>query len=68
MESTIKEMAALLRTTETMADQFAERVQQRVGSPVTPEEILAAMKKISVKSLSMAKVIAKVQQQRERKK
>ena len=31
MESTIKEMATVLRSTETMADQFAQQVQQQVG-------------------------------------
>jgi len=63
MGSTIKEMAAVLRSTETMADQFAILVQQRVGQPVSHAEILAAMKKISAKQLSMHKVVAKVRQQ-----
>ena len=56
MESTTKEIAALLRSTDDMADQFVERVQARVGAPVTSAEVLAAMKKISAKSLSMEKV------------
>lgn len=64
METTTKEIAALLRSTEQMADRFVQRVQTRVGEPVLDEEILAAMKKISAKSLSMEKVVAKVQQQR----
>lgn len=64
METTTKEIAALLRSTEQMADRFVQRVQTRVGEPVLDEEILAAMKKISVKSLSMEKVVAKVQQLR----
>ncbi len=63
MGTTTKEIAALLRSTEQMADQFIRRVQTRVGEPVLDEEILAAMKKISAKSLSMEKVVAKVQQQ-----
>jgi hypothetical protein len=63
MESTTKEMATVLRSTETMADQFAEQVQQRVGQPVSHAEILAAMKKISAKQLTMYKVVAKVKQQ-----
>ena len=62
MESIIKEMAAVLRSTETMADQFAKQVQKRVGQPVSHAEILDAMKKISAKQLSMHKVVAKVQQ------
>jgi hypothetical protein len=63
MESTIKEIAAVLRSTETMAEQFAKEVQQRVGQPVSHAEILAAMKKISAKQLSMVKVVAKIRQQ-----
>ena len=31
MESTVEEMAEVLRSSETMADQFAKRVQDRVG-------------------------------------
>lgn len=64
MDSSIKEMAQVLRSSETMADQFAKRVQERVGQPVSHAEIQAAMKKISAKQLSMHKVIAKIQQQR----
>jgi hypothetical protein len=63
MESTVKEMAVILRSTETMADQFAARVQERVGQPVSHAKILAAMKKVSAKQLSMEKVIAKVRQE-----
>lgn len=63
MESTTKEIAAVLRSTETMADQFAKQVQQRVGQPVSHAEILAAMKKISAKQLSLGKVVAKIRQQ-----
>jgi hypothetical protein len=63
MNPIIKEMATLLRSTEAMADQFAEQVQRRVGQPISHAEILAAMKKISVRQLSMRKVVAKVKQQ-----
>ncbi len=63
MESTIKEMATVLRSTETMADQFAKQVQQRVGQEVSHAEILDAMKKISAKQLSLHKVVTKVRQQ-----
>jgi hypothetical protein len=66
MESTIKEIASVLRSTEPMAAQFAQRVQDRVGQPVSHDEILAAMKKISSKSLSLEKVIAKVQEEQKR--
>jgi hypothetical protein len=68
MESTIQEMAAVLRSTETMADQFAKRVQERVGQPVSHAEILTVMKRMPVKSLSMAKVVAKIRREREKKK
>jgi hypothetical protein len=63
MESTIKEIASVLHSTDTMATQFAQGVQQRVKGTVSHAEILDAMKKIPAKSLSMAKVVAKVQRQ-----
>jgi hypothetical protein len=66
METTTKEIAAVLRSTETMADQFAILVQQRVGRPVSHAEILAVMKKASPKQLSMKKVVAKIRQQRKK--
>jgi hypothetical protein len=66
MESMIQEMAEVLRCTEPMADQFAKRVQERVGEPVTYAEILAVMKRTSAKSLSMANVVTKMK--REQKK
>ena len=66
METTTKEIAAVLRSTETMADQFAILVQQRVGRPVSHVEILAVMKKVSPKQLSMNKVVAKIRQQRKK--
>jgi hypothetical protein len=65
MEATTQEIAALLRSTDDMAAQFIDRVQARVGAPVSDAEILTAMKKISAKSLSMDKVVAKLQQQQE---
>jgi hypothetical protein len=64
METMSKEIAAVLRSTETMADQFAILVQRRVGRPVSRAEILAVMKKVSPKQLSMKKVVAKIRQQR----
>lgn len=68
METAIKEIATVLHSTETMANQFAKRVQQRLGQPVPPVEILAAMKKVPTKSLTMNKVIAKLRRQRKEKK
>jgi len=62
-KATIKEIAAILRSTETMAAQFAQRVQERTGQQVSYAEILAAMKKISPKTLTMGKVLTKVRQQ-----
>ena len=64
MESTIKEMATVLRSTEAMAAQFAEGVQQRVKGTVSHAEILAVMKSVSAKNLSMAKVVAKLKHQK----
>ena len=67
MEATIKEIATLLRSTEGMAAQFVQRVQTRFGQAVSPAEVLAAMRAMPAKSLSMEKVIAKLQQQRSAK-
>jgi hypothetical protein len=64
METTIKEIAGLLRSTEQMATQFVQRVQSRIGQPVSHAEVLAAMQAISAKSLTMDKVVAKLQQHR----
>jgi hypothetical protein len=44
-----------------MAVQFAQRVQERVGQPVSYAELLAAMEEISSKSLTLDKVVKKVQ-------
>jgi hypothetical protein len=63
METTTKEIAAVLRSTDSMADQFAMQVQERVGQPVSHAEILAVMKKMSPRALSMNKVVAKIRQQ-----
>ena len=59
----IREIAALLRSTEPMAARFAQRVQERVGQPVSNAEILDAMRQMSAKRLSMDKVVAKVRKQ-----
>jgi hypothetical protein len=64
METTIKEIAGLLRSTEQMAAQFVQRVQSRIGQPVSHAEVLAAMQDISSKSLTMDKVVAKLQKHR----
>jgi hypothetical protein len=63
-DNSIKEIAELLRATDEMAVQFVERVQARVNEPVSEAEVLAAMKQISAKTLTMDKVVAKVQQKR----
>ncbi len=65
MESTIEEMAEVLRSTGTMAAQFADRVQERVGEPVPHDDILAVMKTMSQKTLSMDKVVTKLRRQLE---
>jgi hypothetical protein len=68
METTVQEMAEVLRSTENMADQFAQRVQERVGHPVPYVEILGVMKKMSAKTLSMDKVVTKLRRQPKKKK
>ena len=67
MEPTVKEIATVLRSTETMADQFAKQVQKRVGWPVPYAEILATMEDISARSLTMTKVVAKLKRKRKKK-
>lgn len=67
MEQTVKEIAAILRSTEDMADRFTRRVQERVGQSASADDILAVMKAMPAKSLSMDKVVARVQQQQKRK-
>jgi len=67
MESIIKEIATVLRSTDAMAVQFAQSVQQRVKRTVSYAEILAAMKTVSAKNLSMAKVVAKLHQQEKKR-
>jgi hypothetical protein len=67
METTVKEIATVLRSTETMADQFAKLVQERVGRPVSYTEILASMEEISARSLTMSKVVAKLKRKRKKK-
>jgi len=64
MDSEIREIAAVLHSTDTMAAQFVKTVQERVGQPVPHAEILATMKKMSAKTLSMGKVVAKLRQQK----
>jgi hypothetical protein len=67
MGTTVKEIAAVLRSTETMADIFVQRVQERVDQPVPHAEILATMKKISTRSLTTGKVVAKIKQERKKR-
>jgi hypothetical protein len=68
MDIAIKEIAVVLRSTDIMAAQFAQRVKERVGQPVTHSEILATMKKMSARTLSMKKVVATLERQKNRKK
>jgi len=67
METTVKEIATVLRSSETMAEQFAKLVQERVGRPVPYAEILASMEEISARSLTMTKVVAKLKRKRSKK-
>ena len=57
METTIKEIAAVLRSTDKMAEGFARRVQEKVGQPVPYNDILAVMRQIPSTRLSMTKVV-----------
>lgn len=63
MDSTVQEIAAVLRSTDKMALGFAERVQERVGQPVPYSKILAVMQKMPTTSLTMAKVVLRLKRQ-----
>ena len=63
METEIEEIAAVLRSTDKMAAGFAERVQERVGQPVSYTEILATMQKISPTTFTMDKLVIKLRRQ-----
>ena len=60
METTIKDIASVLRATDKMAVAFAERVQERVGQPVPYAEILAVMQQMQPSTLTMARVVTKL--------
>lgn len=62
-ETMIQEMAGILRSTDKMAAQFAERVQERVGQPVSHDTIVAAMRQMSARTLTMEKVVDKLKRQ-----
>lgn len=63
MESTVKEIATVLRSTEEMAVAFAQRVQERVGQPVPFTDILAVMRQMRPTTLTMARVVTKLKRQ-----
>ena len=63
MENKIEEIAAVLRSTDSMAEGFAERVQERLGQPVTYEEILAVLEGISPPRITMDRVVSKLRSQ-----
>jgi hypothetical protein len=60
METRIEQMAAVLRSTDSMAEGFAERVQERVGQPVSHDEILAVLEGISPPRITMDRVVSKL--------
>jgi hypothetical protein len=59
-ENRTEEIADILRATEEMAVAFVDRVQERVGRPVSHDQILAIMRHISVKRLTMDLVVNKL--------
>ena len=63
METAVKDIAALLRSTNKMANGFAERVQERVGQPVPYTDILDVMQSMSPTTLTMDKVVTKLRRQ-----
>lgn len=65
MEEKIQEIAAVLRSTDDMALKFTERVQERLGQPVTNDEILHTMESISPSRLTMDELIRKMRRKLE---
>jgi hypothetical protein len=59
-ENRTEEIADILRATEEMAVAFVDRVQERVGRPVSHDQILKIMRHISVKRLTMDLVVNKL--------
>jgi hypothetical protein len=57
---TIQEIAGILRSTDKMAAGFVERVRDMVGSDVSEETLLQAMKKLNPRALDIKKVAAAV--------
>jgi hypothetical protein len=62
-EDRSREIAGALRATEDMATAFADRVQERLGRPVSHERILAVMHDISIKRLTMDRVVQKLRRE-----
>ena len=62
-EDRTQEIAEVLRATEDMAAAFADRVQERLGQPVSHDQILATMQKISAKRLTMDRVVTKLRRE-----
>ena len=62
-EDRTQEIAEILRATEDMAAAFADRVQERLGQPVSHDQILETMQKISVKRLTMDRVVTKLRRE-----
>jgi hypothetical protein len=62
-EDRTEEIAEVLRATEDMAAAFADRVQERVGQPVSHDQILAIMQNISAKRLTMDRVVTKLRRE-----
>ncbi len=62
-ESKIEEIAAVLRSTESMAEGFADRVQERVGQPVSHSEILAVLEDMAAARITMDRVVSKLRSQ-----
>ena len=57
---TIREIARILRSTDHMAEGFAERVRELVGGDVPEETILQAMKRVNPRALDINKVAVAV--------
>lgn len=63
MENEVKEIAGVLRSTEAMAEKFAQRVQERVGQPVSYEGILDVMQHMSPTTLTMDKLVTRLKRE-----
>jgi hypothetical protein len=63
----IHEIAKTLRCTDTMAEAFVRSVRDKIGQDAAEETILAVVKRLPPRTISIAKVVAGVRQELSKK-